>query len=295
MKILNVCHQDYAGVGISLTDAVNQYTNHEARHLCEKPHHFGYKTDIVSTNPSHIRTWVKWADVVNCHVYARPLARAGLKPPLPNLIMTQHGRHFRLHAEKCHADNKRWGAKRTLCTTIDLTRNGAEWIPTAIPQEKLLAMKRPGGDLPVVCQTPSNPIRKDTAKIVRMFETRKDMCLRIVHHTRHARALTMVASAHILIDRFDLGLGVSGLEAAAMGIPVIAGAPKKYEDEIIRHVGYLPYYKASLSTLVEAVDNLLSDQNLYQEYAERSFEYIRTFHDFPVVAERYVAICEEVL
>lgn len=295
MRILNICHQDYAGVGINLTDAVNQCTNHQARHLCEKPHHFQYKVDICSTNPNHMRTWIKWADVVNCHVYTRPLAHAGLKPPLPNLIMTQHGRWFRKRTDRCRADNKKWGAKRVLCTTTDLTRNGAEWIPTAIPLAKYSGMRRGNKGLPIICQSPSNPKKKDTAWIEGLFKDRKDLRLRIVHHTPHDQVLRSIADADILIDRFDLGLGVSGLEAAAMGIPVIAGAPKKYEGEIIKHVGYLPYYRASLRTLADAVDALLSDRALYEEYSERSTVYIRDFHDYPVVAKKYAAICEEVL
>lgn len=295
MKILNVCHVDYAGVGINLTDAVNQCTDHEARHLCETPHHFGFKTDICTDDPAQMRKWIKWADVVNCHVYTRPLARAGMKPPLPNLIMTQHGRLFRTQADRCRADHKKWGAKRVLCTTADLTRNGATWIPTAINFTALARMRRGNKGVPIVCQTPSNPARKDTAKIVRILGSRRDVRLRIIHHKPHRKVLRAIRVADILIDRFDLGLGVSGLEAAAMGIPVIAGAPKKYEDEIIKHVGYLPYYKASIGTLGEAVDALLSNQELWKEYSERSTEYIRTVHDFPVVAEKYVAICEEVM
>lgn len=295
MKILNICHQDYAGVGINLTEAVNKHTKHRARHLCEKPHHFKYKVDICTSNPKEMRRWIEWADVVNCHVYTRPLAHAGLKPPLPNLIMTQHGRHFRKSTDRCRADNKRWGAKRVLCTTTDLTRNGAEWIPTAISLERYRRMKKARAGLPIVCQSPSNPRKKDTVQIEELFKGRKDLRLRIVHHTPHDQVLRLISEADVFIDRFDLGLGVSGLEAAAMGIPVIAGAPKKYEGEIVKHVGYLPYYPASLSTLGDAVDALLSEQKLYKEYAERGLEYIRTFHDYPVVAERYVNICTEIL
>lgn len=295
MKILNICHQDYAGVGINLTDAVNQCTNHQARHLCEKPHHFKYKTDIVTADPKETRKWIKWADIVNCHVYPRPLARAGMRPPLRNLIMTQHGRNFRKHTDRCRANNERWGARRVLCTTADLTRNGAEWLPTAINHAALSRMRRGNKKLPIVCQTPSNPGRKYTTEIEKLFGDRKDIRLRIIHHTPHRKVLRAIRDVDVFIDRFDLGLGVSGLEAAAMGIPVIAGAPKKYEDEIVKHVGYLPYYKATIATMGEAVDALLSRQKLRAEYSARSTEYIKTFHDFPVVAEKYVKICEEIL
>ena len=295
MKILNICVKDYAGVGIGLTEAINAHTDHGARHLCMEPHHFRYKTDLCIKDPDGMRHWNLWADVVNCHVYPRPLARAGVRP-LP-LIMTQHGSYFRSKSEKCRRQNSEWGVKRTLCTTPDLTKYGAEWLPTAIPQKKYLRKRRMyyRQAKRVVCQTPSNPTKKDSAQIQELLGGRGDIQVLISHGQPHLRVLQDTAMADIFIDRFKLGLGVSGLEAAAMGIPVIACSSTEDEALIIGEVGYLPYYKAPLRELVAAVDALLSSESLYREYSDRSLQYIQDFHNYPVVAKRYAAICEEVL
>lgn len=295
MRLLNICNIDYAGVGIKLTEAVNRHTGHEARHLCMEPHRFLYRTDIVTKDPGEMRRWILWADVVNCHVYPRPLARAGVRPRA--LIMTQHGSYFRSKSEKCRRQNGKWGAKRTLCTTPDLTRYGAEWLPTAIPMEKYLEKRRMYWRQArrVICQTPSNPAKKDSAQIRELLGDRQDIQVIIGHGKPHDKILDFTVMADIFIDRFKLGLGVSGLEAAAMGIPVIACSGVEDEALIIGEVGYLPYYKASLRELVAAVDALLSSESLYREYADRAQQYIRDFHDYPVVARRYAAICEEVL
>jgi glycosyltransferase involved in cell wall biosynthesis len=87
---------------------------------------------------------------------------------------------------------------------------------------------------------------------------------------------------------------VSGLEALAMGIPTIADATPDAEEWIERLIGYIPYYKASPKELPDAIEALLSDDALYNEYAEKGLEYIRQFHDYLVVARKYVEICERV-
>lgn len=294
MRILNICNKDFAGVGIKLTEAVNQHTDHEARHLCMEPHHFQYREDIRTKDPKEIRHWVMWADVVNCHVYLRPLARIGIRPSA--LIMTQHGSHFRSKSEKCRQQNLKWGVRRTLCTTPDLVKYGAEWLPTAIPARRYMGMRRlPPGGPPLICQTPSNPRKKNSAEIVDLLGGRSDWRLVIAHHLSHRDALHVKAGADIFIDRFELGLGVSGLEAAAMGIPAIADASAEDEALIVKEVGYLPYYKATLGELEGTIDALWGSKSLYDEYADRGIRYIQDFHDYPVVAKRYAAICEEVL
>jgi len=294
MNILNICQRDYAGVGIALTRAVQQYAKkHKARHLCMQMHRFRYDTDIVTRNPAEIHKWVRWADVVNTHVRFRPI-RQGQNPPKPkSLLITYHGTHYRAKHEMMHLRARKLGAKKSLCTTIDLTKFGvAEWLPTAIPVDRYAEMRRKHGGKPVVCQAPSNPKRKNSAEIRELLGNREDIQLLIVHHRPHNQILRRIAAADVFIDRFRLGLGVSGLEALAMGIPVIADASPQDEKLIIKEVGYLPYYKASLQGLVEAVETLLSDKALYKEYVERGNEYIRDFHDYPIVAKRYMEIIE---
>jgi len=136
---------------------------------------------------------------------------------------------------------------------------------------------------------------KRTEEVQALLGGRNDVQLMIVQGRHHDVAMRRIAKATIFIDRFRIGLGTGGLEAAAMGIPVIAWANQADEACILGEVGYLPYYKATMEDLSAAVDNLLSQPDLYNEYAERGQEYIRTFHDYPAIARRYVMVCEEVV
>jgi len=298
MKILNICRKDYAGVGIKITQAVNKHTGHTARHLCTQVHGLGFEHDIATSDKHQMQKWLRWADVVNCHVYLRPLAAAGYFPK--NLIITWHGTHYRTKTEKCHASYKKHKVKRALCTTADLTKYGvAEWLPVAIPigQYRKLRRKRTGGK-PIVCQTP--PRGRGSAKghpqgVLKVLGGRKDIDLRVSEKMPHSQVLRYKATADVYIDRFQLGLGVNGLEALAMKIPVIAHAQPEDEACIIREVGYLPYYDAPLSKLADAVDDLLSNPTVYREHVERACAYMENFHAYPVVAARYAKICAAVV
>lgn len=295
MKILNLCERDYAGVGIALTRALQKHAGkeHQARHLCLNVHRFRYATDLVTRDIEELHRWIKWADVVNTHVTFGPV-RIGDHPPKPKkLVITFHGTHYRGKHEALHRKMRKMGVRVALCTTADLTKYGvARWIPTAIPMDRYAKMRRGHPGKPIVMQVPSNPKRKNTAEIYKLLSGREDFRMITVHHRFHNEALHHMASADILIDRFKLGVGVSGLEGMAMGIPVIANASPEDEKLILKHVGYLPYYKAGLNDLAVVVEALLSDKALYRSYVERGRQYIRDFHDYPVVAKRYMEIVE---
>jgi len=299
VKILNVCDADNAGVGIKLTEAVNALPGHQARHIRMVPHKFGYPCDIQTRDPETIRKWVEWADVVNAHIGFRPLRLGGgtLRPK--HLIVTYHGRHYRRHHHECHINAKEAGAVKSLCTTPDLSQfGGAEWLPTAIPADEYARMRRPrNGGKPVVCMTPSesNSRRARVREVREALGNRKDLRLLVVAEARHRETLWAKAAADVFIDRFELGLGVSGLEAMAMGIPTIADASPETEKWICGAVGCLPYYKAPIEGIEEAVDKLLTDKAFYDEWSYRAQRYIWRLHNYPVVAQRYVRICKGVM
>lgn len=299
LKILNICDVDTAGDGIRLTEAINKTTSHKARHLCKVLHPFGYPHDIWTRKPEVVEKWVSWADIVNVHskFHMLRIGKEKLRPK--NLIITYHGRHYRRKPKWCHAEAKKWGAKRQLCTTMDLTKWGATWMPVAIPVERYQRLRQQHWiqekERPIVCQVPSDPRRKGTAEIIELLGGREDMSLLIKYGCHHDQAMRRIARCDIYVDEFRWGLGTAGLEACAMGVPVIAWAAPEDEECILREVGYLPYYKSTLDELPGAIDELLGKPEVYREYADRAWQYIIRFHDYPVIARWYVDVCEKVM
>lgn len=289
---------DFAGVGIRLTEALNQYTRHEARHLSMIPHPFQYPKDIRTENESEIRGWVEWADLVNCYVYLYPLTTAKAQPR--NLILTYVGSDYRDNHERRHRNAENYGSRTQLVTIPDLTKyEGAEWLPIPIPVDEWAAMKNPAEGKPIICQTPSIPSGKHTSDIREILSSRKDIVLKIIGKDDPAEGIPWrICMAHKARARIYLGgfcpnpVTVSMMEAFAMRIPVINHASPENEQTVLDKVGYLPYFDAPLTDLSQAVTSLLSDQSLYQEYADRGYRYVKETHDYPLVAKRFAEICE---
>ncbi len=291
MKIINISVRDYAGVSINLTHALQQNTEHEVRNISLKDHRYRYPTDIVTRDKSILSKWIDWADVVNC------LGNIGVLVKKPkNLVVSYRGTHFRNNPRVRYNQARAMGAKKQLglgpwnCNYEGLN---LEWLPTPIPVDDWLKLKRGHEGKPIVCQSPSSFKGKNTLAIKKLISNKKNITLKIIHGVTWEKCMAAKADADIYVGSFKYGYGISTLEAMTMKIPVITHA--KFEKEIMEKVGYLPYYNCKLEELPNAIDNLLSDKKLYNKYAMLCFNYVKKFHDYPVVAKKFSTILERVL
>lgn len=294
MNVLNICRWDFGGCAIRLTDAINQHTKHVARHLSTNTQPFGYKKDIFTGNVKEINKWINWADIVNCWGSTRPIIYT--KGKIKNLIITYVGSHFRNKPHARHIQAESLGAKKELgagswmCNYGDLN---LEWLPAALPVDDWLKLKRGHKGKPIICQSPSNFRMKQTNRIMELLSNKNNITLKIISGLTWDKCMAAKADADIYVGPFKLGYGISLLEAMTMKIPVITHA--KFEKEIIEKVGYLPFYSCKLEELPNAIDTLLSDKKLYNKYAMLGFNYVKKFHDYPIVADKFVNICEKIL
>lgn len=296
MRVLNISIRDFAGVSIKFTQALRQNTDYEVRNLSQLTHRYGYPTDIVTRDKTIIRKWIAWADIVNCFGSTRVLYK---KPE--NLVVYYIGSYFRDNPTKVHLVALKMGAKKEVVSGPWSIVRAAEhnlnleWVPGAIPVDYFYSLKQKNGGLPIVCQSPSSFKTKHTAKIKNALLNKKNMKLQVISDTAWVDCLRLKAKAHIYVGYSIIGYGQSELEAMAMKIPVIAKYPKKSEDAILDHVGYLPYYRCEMKNLPSGIDDLLSDKKTYDEYVERGFNFVRDFHDYPIIAKRISKIYEEIL
>jgi len=292
MRILNVCVRDYAGLTIRLTDAINRYTQHEARQLIMATHKWKYPYDIVSTDGGEIEKWINWADVVNCWGQTTPL-RVAKKTP-KRLIITHVGSYFRANPGKVHREALTLGAKELVCTPdLLLYFEGMSWLPSAVPLDDWNNMKRKHEGKPIVCQSPSSLKRKHTRKILEQIRLKPNITVDIINRVQWQRCMKRKAVSDIYIGSYCQHYGVSSLEAWAMGIPVISNIKTPAKEAHIREIGYLPYYDVPIEKLSDAIDALLEDKALYRKYSELGYNYIMEFHDYHVVAKWFTSYCEE--
>jgi len=311
MNILICSSVDFGGCGFRLAEAVNKCTEHEARHLTLKGHGFSYPRDIVSGKLSTIRHYVEWADVVNCFICGSGigvLKKAGFRPDSGlKLIMTYVGTPYWRRPSKCHKLAEEWDVKLQIALGSRLTEMGENnhLLPIALPVDDWRYVRRKWrgwvkrcrakGALisPIVMQTPSSPRKKKTAQIRAALGERLDIDFRVVRGS-HKRVLRAKAQADIGIGLFDkMPYGLSGLEFMAMGIPLIAHTDAHGEAVLIKHFNVLPYYDRPLAELSDAVTELLKDPDLCHGYGEIGADYVRRYHDYPVVAAKFIRLIEE--
>lgn len=290
MKILNIQYKDYAGMSIRLTDAINRHTKHESRQLTMRGHGYRYPFDIRTNDKDEICKWIDWADIVNCWGHRTPLVVTGKTPE--KLIIIHRGTKFRGKPLAGRAAAKKYNAAELVCTPDLLVYPGLQWLPNAVPVDEWAKLRRTHTGKPIVCQTPSSLKKKNTAGIIKALSNKKDIEL-LIFRGRWQGVMNQKAVVDIYLGPFTTGYGMSSLEAWAMGIPVITHVEEKNVELILGEVGYLPHYESTLENLPHAVDALLKNKALYREYSELGKKYVREFHDYPVVAKRFISFCEE--
>lgn len=291
MKILNICIRDYAGIAARLSDAVNKFTEHNSRQLIMAEHKWGYPYDILTKDMCKIREWVDWADVVNCWGQTYPLRVTGKIPE--KLIITHVGSYFRNNPKERHDEALKLGATELVCTPDLSIFEGLRWLPNVVPVDEWFKMKEKHNGKPIVCQSPSSLEMKRTPEILAQLHLKSNIELLIINKTKWRECMKLKSKADIYTGEFNLGYGMSELEAMAMKIPVITKLKPENEAAVKRAVGYLPHYDCRMEDLSDGIDALLSNRKLYEEYAELGFKYVKQFHDYPVVAKMFTSICEE--
>lgn len=104
---------------------------------------------------------------------------------------------------------------------------------------------------------------------------------------KHGDALRLKATCHATFDSFWLGMQGSGLEAAAMGMPCLAGDPMA-ADAHRAFCGFVPYtYANDAKALGEAIERLVLDVDWYASEAARANAFVLAHHSYPAVARRY--------
>lgn len=292
MKILNITRRDFGGNGIFMTQAINAYTRHESRNLTLKPHPFGYPTDIVTKERDEITKWLEWADVINAWV-TFDAARRGKIPAGKILVLNYVGSYY--YGDTAAPLRNEAGRKRGAHQFVAgayMTRWGLPWLPFPIHVDRYERYADPAPGIPVVAQTASNPKRQSTDEISRVLGSRKDCKLKIITGVSHQEGLRWRGKAKICLGCFK-GYGSSEAEAWSMHQPVISHPlSEKDEEAELKHIGYLPYYKATVEELPDVLDDFLSSPALYKEWADRGHEFVKKFHDAPVVAKRFTEFLE---
>jgi glycosyltransferase involved in cell wall biosynthesis len=248
------------------------------------------------------------ADVVHCHMDYRGLFQRmrSTVEPYQRAAITYHGslppgdprRTFvdadtdrKLHAVRFGARpyHHRWGVEH--------------WLPIPMPvrdyQALRAANRAPLDGRPFrIAHSPTRREIKGTAEFLRAVDYVRDhMGLRVeavlIEDMPHGQALAAKASCDAVFDSFWLGMQGSGLEAASMALPVIAGDFDAAADLAKLGIECPWTFADDEHALRLTIARLIQEPSWAASEGERVHAYTVAHHDYPVVGAKYAHILTE--
>lgn len=238
-------------------------------------------------------------DVVHNHVqYTADLIRESHGP----VVMHHHGTEYRRDPAAANRQDAARAHLR-LVSNLELLQYGRDlhYLPNPVPVARLQAFahrqRRVRDGRFRVVHSPSKPQIKGTEVFLRACAALQQQGLPVepvvlTDRTPLADVLTAKATADAVFDSFWLGLQVSGLEGAAMGLPVLAGDPdcvRAYREWL----GEVPYtYANDGQALQEQIERLMTDPAFYAAERDRVTSYVAQHHDGAAVVARYLNLLD---
>lgn len=313
MRVLIVsAGDDTGGVGVALARALNRHTDWEAREVHRTQNYINYPTDILwppgQEKPSGLDDLFAKADVV--HVMERweavqPFDGWQDKPK----VIHHHGSIFRANHRALMESTATLGAV-PIVSTLDLSLidPSAEWLPNPCDIERMTGIRHSvvGYSGGAVGHSPTNRALKGTSAFVAAMEG-LTYRMELVERQPWAMALDSKARCDVIFDQLTTGYGLAGIEAMAMGIPVIAGATGELITQLgipggryliqtmAKRFGYLPFLVADAETLRDRIVDLMTDQALAEHVAEIGSYHVIRYHDEAKVAKQLIGIYERAL
>lgn len=305
LRIAQTSIYDAGFVGYRLHTALNTTTPHSsalftdrtpARNPFQGPGQFDLNGD-----QQELWNLLSQADVVHCHLDYSGIDRVKVKPE--RLVIHHHGTMFRKTPGPGWYnvfDPMRAGLR--LVSNLELLQygDGLHFLPNPVPVARYRRLRattpRHAGPFRIA-HSPSKRELKGTEAFLAVCERLRSKGVNVepllIERQSHADALALKGTADACFDSFWLGMQCSGLEAAAMGLPVIAG-DKHVATEYRKQFGEVPYTFADTEAELEAaIVQLVTDAEFYRTEAARVSRYVTQHHDDAAVALRYLDLLDD--
>ncbi len=333
LRIAQGCGYDPGSAAYRFHSAINQCTKHASaftRFADTNPHCSLRQYDGLRDAPI-VRESLLKADVVHCHMNYLLSANTPSHPQAPDdsprPVTWKEGQWIVRHYHGSRPDNRtnlehsvdakvrrsveqngggliRVGARLTLCA--EEGADDLKWLPITIPVARYRALRAEVGYTPYdgsrafrIAHSPTKRSYKGTDAFKRAIDALQAKGLRVepvmIENRSHGDALRLKATCDATFDSFWLGIQGSGLEAAAMGMPVIAGDPD-VKALYNAHVGHVPYtFAGNDIELARVIERLVTDDAYRTHETERVIRYVGQYHDYPAVARIYERILADAM
>ena len=296
MKVLLGGTSDNGGGSWWLAQAINRYTDHEARAVRSYQSYLQYDYDILGPSKTQMDELIAWADVV--HVRDTLPKSSGIKGKA--IVVTYTGRTFRKEGRAVYRAQR---LGYTICvSTPDMMAFCPDvkpiWLPN--PREDLSHMWKPTRNK-FALQSPTSRQGKQTAIFTKAARKAR-VPFEVVEQVSYAECMLRKAQARVICDQIKYGFGNNAIEGWALGMPVISGfstpLAQRYREAILGQVGgELPFVEviATPDNIAEAFRRLRHDQAYYKDWCRRGRAHFFAYHHMPVVAARAIEVYERAL
>lgn len=305
LRIAQVADLDAGMVVFRLHTAINATTPHTsvmATRDRERPYREPRQYELTEDRRL-LRRHLAMCDVIHCHLGYQAWERLGIDTSAA-VVIHHHGTVYRGNPKQWNQRDARKADVR-LVSNPELLRYGAHlhFLPNPVPVARYRRLRerlyRPDPDGWFrVGHSPSVREKKGTDTFLRAIERLRRMGMKVrpvlIEDQTHAECLRIkAAECDAFFDSFWLGMQCSGIEAGAMGIPVIAGDEdnRAYYRE---RFGETPYvFVTGRSDLERAIEMLAApDDRYFRRCADRVQEHVIAHHDYAAVAARYLDILD---
>ena len=294
--------EDTGGIQAGLKQALERYTDWSVRAVTRHQNYINYLPDIFwepnTPMPDGLQDLFDAADVI--HVQEQwsavtPFAGWREKP----LLMHHHGTIFRQDQTAELLRTVREYRAYTICSTPDLQLidPSIEWLPNPCDIAYLRLLREKSRDVHVqlrIAHSPTNRYLKATDGFLAAVQG-LPLEVDLIEWVTWQECLARKARADLFYDQLHIGYALSGIEAMAMGIPVIGGAyDRRIIDLMSAKFDYLPFLLATPETLRDRLEHLL-DPDVQRLVASVGREHVERWHDEGRVARQLVEIYAKTL
>lgn len=289
MRVLSIHKgQDTAGIGWLLAQAFRGHPTISLRSAVRRSNYIAYPHDLDWS-----RAQVAWAaaDVAHLHnTLATWQLMGGRKP----FVLHHHGTYYRQNAEVLNREVADRGG-RAVAATLDLLDldDDLTWCPAPFDLDWLAGFRQPRRGRLRVGHAPTDRSLKSTAAFL-------EACRKLgvdpvlIEGQSWQECLRLKGTCDVLYDQVRLGYGHNAVEAWAMGIPVIAGAPLPTLNRMQQTFGGLPFFPAIEFTIGDAIEALMQPE-IRHEWADAGQRHARRWHDGRETVDRLGRLYTEVL
>ena len=283
-----------AGTSVMATGAIAPGSGEETQQV---PRQFNADEDADT-----VRRLAEDADVVHYHVTRYGDHLVNNRVPR---VAHHHGTVYRTEPDVWNERDK--DCVLRLVSNLELLQYGGDlhYLPNPVPVQEYKKLGR-GYEKPGhpdwqkgvlrVAHSPTKRHNKGTEAFFDAVDRCNEMGIKVIMHLiEHASISASIrakSQCHAVFDSFWLGMQCSGLEGAAIGLPVLAG-DQHVKTEYEKAYGYCPYtFADDASDLVEMLCALATDEDFYHAEATRVHDHVATYHDPAVVAAQYLDLLD---